>query len=69
VLLASTEGVPYPVPEVVLLFKAKHDRPKDDADFAGVLPLLDPARQAWLASALARIHPGHRWINQLRAHA
>ena len=61
--------MPYLVPEVVLLFKAKHDRPKDHADFAGVLPLLDPARQAWLASALARVHPRHRWINQLRAHA
>jgi len=69
IILTSTEGVPYLVPEVVLLFKAKHDRPKDHADFAGVLPLLDPARQAWLASALARVHPGHRWINQLRAHA
>jgi len=43
IILTSTDGVPYLVPEVVLLFKAKHDRPKDHADFAGVFPLLDPA--------------------------
>jgi hypothetical protein len=35
--------VPYLLPEIVLLFKAKHRRPKDRADFDGVLPLLDRA--------------------------
>ena len=61
----SRGGVPYLVPEIVLLFKAKHDRPKDNADFAGVLPLLSSARRAWLADSLARVHPGHRWLEAL----
>ena len=61
----SRGSVPYLVPEIVLLFKAKHDRPKDNADFAGVLPLLSPARRAWLAGALARVHPDHRWLDAL----
>jgi hypothetical protein len=55
-------GVPYLVPEVALLFKAKRARPKDEHDFAGALPLLSPDARAWLAGALTRVHPGHPWI-------
>lgn len=66
IIMTSPQGVPYLVPEIVLLFKAKHDRPKDQADFAGVLPLLNPARRAWLAAALERVHAGHSWIADLR---
>jgi hypothetical protein len=67
IVLTSPAGVPYLVPEIVLLFKAKHERPKDQADFAGALPLLDPTRRAWLATALGRVHPGHAWIGRLLA--
>ena len=65
IIQRTAEGIPYLLPELVLLFKAKHDRPKDNADFTGVLPLLNGARRRWLASALARVHPGHRWLGQL----
>lgn len=65
IIVASPEGVPYLVPEIVLLFKAKHQRPKDQADFAGVLPLLDRSRRDWLAAALERWHPGHPWLDEL----
>jgi hypothetical protein len=65
IIVTSPDGIPYLVPEIVLLFKAKHDRAKDHADFASVLPLLHPTRRAWLAAALARVHPGHRWIKAL----
>ena len=41
----TADGVPYLMPELVLLFKAKATRPKDQADFAGVLPLLGRARR------------------------
>jgi hypothetical protein len=67
IIVTSPEGVPYLVPEIVLLFKAKHQRPKDQADFAGVLPLLDPVRRDWLATALDRCHPGHPWLAALRS--
>ena len=65
IILTSPNGVPYLVPEIVLLFKAKHDRPKDNADFTGVLPHLTPARRAWLAEALTQVHPHHRWLPEL----
>ena len=55
-------GIPYLVPEIVLLFKAKHARPKDQADLAGVLPLLTSGERSWLAAILRRIHPGHDWL-------
>jgi hypothetical protein len=43
IIMTSPDGVPYLVPEIVLLFKAR----------------------AWLAAALARVHPGHPWISAL----
>ena len=58
-------GIPYARPEVVLLFKAKAARPKDDDDFAAVLPRLEPERRRWLADALELVHPGHRWLGRL----
>ena len=61
----TAEGIPYGRPEVVLLYKAKHTRPKDDADFAATLPRLDGARRGWLADALELVHPGHRWLARL----
>lgn len=57
----TPEGIPYLRPEIVLLLKAKHRRPKDEADLDACLPLLDGAARAWLADALALLHPGHPW--------
>ena len=61
----SSDGIPYLAPELVLLFKAKHARPKDQADFDGTIPLLTPAQRTTLAGLLARVHPGHRWLANL----
>lgn len=61
----TPEGIPYLVPEIVLLFKAKHLRPKDETDFAAMRPLLRPAAIEWLHQALARVHPGHAWLGAL----
>jgi hypothetical protein len=55
-------GIPFLAPQIVLLFKAKHARPKDQADLAGVLPLLTSGQRSWLAAMLRRIHPGHDWL-------
>jgi hypothetical protein len=66
VIRTTEDGIPYMVPEIVLLFKAKHGQPKDDADFNGVLPLLDVTQRRWLENALERLHPGHRWLAPLR---
>jgi hypothetical protein len=61
----TRDGIPYGRPEIVLLFKAKHARPKDDDDLAAVLPHLAPERRRWLADALDLVHPGHRWLAEL----
>lgn len=61
----TADGIPYVIPEVALLFKAKHLRDKDEADFARVLPELNSARRSRLRAWLIRVHPGHRWIETL----
>lgn len=58
----SADGYPYLRPEVQLLYKSKAQRPKDEADFDAVAPLLDPSARRWLRAALERIEPGHGWL-------
>jgi hypothetical protein len=61
----SPDGIPYLVPEIVLLFKAKSPKEKDEADLALTLPTLTPKRIAWLRNALQIVHPKHEWIGRL----
>ncbi|MFE2407765.1 nucleotidyltransferase domain-containing protein [Kitasatospora sp. NPDC059408] len=65
VIERTAGGIPYMAPELVLLFKAKAARPKDRADFDGVLPLLDRARRDALGGWLERVHAGHPWLERL----
>ena len=62
----NAEGLPYVIPEVVLLFKAKLARPKDEQDLEGALPLLSPDATRWLVDAIERVHPGHPWSTRIR---
>ena len=66
VIERTADGIPYARPEIVLLFKAKHAREKDDGDLAAVLPHLDSERRGWLVEVLELIHPGHRWFGRLQ---
>lgn len=59
------DGIRYLRPEVVLAFKAKLARPKDEADLTAALPLLDEEALRWLADFLDRINPGHAWLDRL----
>lgn len=61
----TNDGIPYLAPEIQLLYKAKSQRFKDEADFARVLPYLDQRSRQWLAQALAVVHPDHSWLLQL----
>ena len=61
----TDDGIPYLAPEIQLLYKAKSLRPKDEADFAKVLPHLDQRSCQWLAQALAIVHPHHSWLLRL----
>jgi hypothetical protein len=57
------DGIPYLRPEVALLHKAHHDRPKDQADLAAAR--LDPDGRAWLARTLDML--GHQaWAQRVR---
>ena len=61
----TADGVPYLAPELALLFKAPNPRPKDEADFDAVRPLLDAEAKDRLARALSVAHPEHPWIGRL----
>jgi hypothetical protein len=61
----TRDGIPYLAPELVLLFKAKHVRRKDQADFDASVPRMTPAQRRTLAELLARAHPGHHWLADL----
>jgi hypothetical protein len=65
VICRTPDGIPYLAPELVLLFKARHARPKDQADFDATIPHMTPAHRRKLADLLARAHPGHRWLIDL----
>ncbi|TLZ65301.1 MAG: hypothetical protein E6K16_02990 [Methanobacteriota archaeon] len=58
-------GIPVLAPEIVLLYKAKAARPRDEEDFRNALGHLTPEGQRWLLAALETAHPGHRWIPRL----
>ncbi|HKC18437.1 MAG TPA: hypothetical protein VKE27_02285 [Candidatus Dormibacteraeota bacterium] len=60
----TSTGLPYVAPEIVLLFKARLLRPKDEADFEATLPLLDASSRRWLFWALERVYPGHAWLTR-----
>lgn len=65
VIARTNDGIPFLQPEVTLLFKARATRPKDEADFAAVLPHLDARRRTWLRDALSLAQPGHTWLAEL----
>jgi hypothetical protein len=65
VIARTDDGIPYGRPEVILLYKARHSREKDQADFEAALPHLDVEARARLADWLALVHPGHRWLAAL----
>lgn len=65
VVLRSPAGVPYLAPEIVLLFKAKKNRDKDDRDFALVREKLPTERKNWLVNALAQYDPKHKWLTRI----
>jgi hypothetical protein len=63
--LVTRDGIPYLAPEIQLFYKARGLRPKDEVDFARILPALDGKRREWLRESLALVHPGHAWLTQL----
>jgi len=58
----AADGLRYLRSELVLYMKARVARPKDDADLARILPMLEPAARERLRGWLDLVHPGHRWL-------
>ncbi|WP_265446463.1 hypothetical protein [Flexivirga meconopsidis] len=61
----AEDGIRYLLPEIVLVYKARLRRPKDEPDFAATLPTLTEDRRGWMRDALTAVVPGHPWIEQL----
>jgi hypothetical protein len=62
----TTISVPFLAPEVQLLYKAnERPLPKDEADFAVTLPLLEERDRRWLAQALHTYNAQHPWLASL----
>jgi hypothetical protein len=61
----SGDGISYLRPEIVLLFKAKHNGSKDQEDLANTITHLSIEDRAWLRQSLEMVHPGHPWIGML----
>jgi hypothetical protein len=62
----SPAGIPYLAPSIVLLFKAKYCRDKDEDDFQAALPNLEPNEKTDLRRWLEQLHPDHIWIPALQ---
>ena len=61
----AQDGIRYLLPEIVLVYKARLRRPKDEPDFAATLPILTEGRREWMRQALKAMSPEHPWIEQL----
>ena len=61
----SPWSLPVLAPEVVLLYKAKDPRPKDELDFATLLPHLTQTRAFWLRDAISLVYGEHPWLGPL----
>jgi Aminoglycoside-2''-adenylyltransferase len=61
----SVASVPYLLPSLVLLFKAKASRPKDEADLVSLLPDVSRQQRQWLAEAIRKEKPDHPWLAKL----
>jgi hypothetical protein len=63
--LTTPAGIKFLGPEIVLLYKSKRPRAKDEEDFAAVVERLEDERRAWLRAALNVCAAGHHWLNRL----
>lgn len=61
----SETGLPYLAPEVVLLYKVRNTREKDQKDILSVKDILNFMQQNWLREAIKFHEPMHEWLNLL----
>jgi hypothetical protein len=62
-IVVRDDGIPRQRPEITLLFKARRRLPRDEADFAAVVPRLSNADRAWLRDAILLTEPADNpWL-------
>jgi len=62
---STASGIRYLAPHLVLLFKAKHAREKDQQDFGNAASRLETHEKSKLRRWLETYHPRHGWIQAL----
>ncbi len=63
--LESKAGVKFLCPEIVLLYKSKNPKAKDEQDFQAAVGHLDAEQKEWLKCAIALTDSQHRWLQSL----
>ena len=58
-------GIRYLRPEIVLFFKARQRRGKDEPDFDATLPTLTPESRRWVRTSLQAFVPHRHWLERL----
>jgi hypothetical protein len=61
----ADDGIRYLLPEIVLVYKARLRREKDEPDFDATLPTLADDRRARMRDALVSLVPDHHWLDRL----
>ena len=62
----GADGIPRQRPEIGLLFKARRRAPRDEEDFAAVVPTLSEADRRWLRAAIELTEPADNpWLQRL----
>jgi len=67
------DGIPYLAPEIILFYKSDKNssespyaKPKTEADFKAVMPLLTAEQKDWLINAIKTAYPGgYEWLGGL----
>ena len=63
--LTLNSGFKFLRPEVVLLYKSKNPRAKDEQDFQAAVNYLDFESKEWFSKALSICYPEHHWQKRL----
>jgi hypothetical protein len=63
--LTNDSGIRFLRPEVVLLYKSKNPREKDERDFQAAIENLPAESKKWLKDALSICYQKHHWLPNL----
>lgn len=64
-LESSAGGMKFLCPEIVLLYKSKNPRAKDEQDFQSVVKYLNAEQKKWLKNAIKVCSTEHFWLRSL----